>query len=128
MSEREAKVAKQAESLPPSIESADQRTELRATVRYSSGGTTPCKTIAGWRCNSWEATIRDISQQGIGLLLGRRFEPGVILVVELPRATEASSHLVVARVVRVVDQENGRWLVGCSLFNPLTHEELRALL
>jgi hypothetical protein len=121
-------VVKQAEALPPGVESSDQRRELRATVRYSSGGTTPCKTLAGWRGNSWEATIRDISQQGIGLILGRRFEAGVILVVEVPRPTEASTHLVLARVVRVIEQENGRWLVGCSLVNPLTREELRSLL
>jgi hypothetical protein len=121
-------VVNQAEALPTVVESADQRRELRATVRHSSGGTTPCKTLAGWRGNAWEATIRDISQQGIGLVLSRRFEPGAILVVELPRPTEATSHLLLARVVRVVEQVNSRWLVGCSLVNPLTREELRALL
>jgi hypothetical protein len=121
-------VSKQAEALPPGVEAADQRLELRATVRYSSGGTTPCKTLAGWRGNTWEATIRDISQQGIGLILSRRFEPGVILVVEMPRPMEASTHLILARVVRVVEQDSGGWLVGCALVNPLTGEELRALL
>ncbi len=121
-------MSKQVEALSPSAASADKRLELRATVRFSSGGTTPCKTLAGWRGNTWEATIRDISQQGIGLLLGRRFEPGVILVVEVPRPMEASTHLILARVVRVVEQDNGHWLVGCVLVNPLTGEELRSLL
>jgi hypothetical protein len=122
-------VSKQAEVLAPGVvESEKLQRDLRATVRYSSGGTTPCKTLAGWRGNTWEATIRDISQQGIGLVLSRRFEPGVILVVEVPRPTEASTHLVLARVVRVVEQDNGRWLVGCVLVNPLTREELRSLL
>jgi hypothetical protein len=121
-------VSEQVQTVAREVEPAEQRVELRATVRHSAGGTSPCKSLAGWRCNDWEATVRDISLEGLGLILNRRFEPGVILAIELPRAREASFHLVLARVVRVMPQENNRWLVGCRLVNPLTREELRALL
>jgi len=121
-------VAKRAEVRVQGGESTDQRPEHRATVRYFSDGKTACQTLAGWRGDSWEATIRDISQQGLGLLLGRRFELGVILAVELPHSTEASFHIALARVVRVVRQKDGRWLIGCALVHPLSCDELCSLL
>lgn len=120
-------MAKQA-SANQENEASEQQVEHRASVRYSWGGKSPCKSLAGWRGDSWEAVVRDISQSGLGLLVSRRFEPGAILAVELPRTGEATPHLVLARVVRVSPHGEGHWLVGCRMVHPLSRDEVRTLL
>src|SRR5690242_3786694 len=62
---------------------ANRPAERRASVRYRSGITGSCQTLSVLREAAWEATVRDISSGGIGLLLERRFEPGVLLALEL---------------------------------------------
>jgi hypothetical protein len=121
-------VSHQGEVVAREVEVPAQRAELRATVRYSSDGTGPCKTITAWRGSFWEAAVQDISQTGIGLLLSRRFEPGTIVAVELPRAELGLPYFLLARVVRVEARGSRRWLAGCALVNPLSKNELRALL
>jgi hypothetical protein len=75
---------------------------------------------------AWPATIRDISVNGIGLVLRRRFECGVLLAIEVPGGDEGPFRLL-ARVVRITAQAGDSWLLGCALLHPLTDEELAGL-
>jgi hypothetical protein len=59
--------------------------------------------------------VRDISSEGIGLLLGRRFEPGAMLSIELTDAHVERPRLLLARVVHA------------ELVGPLSDEEVHAL-
>jgi hypothetical protein len=100
--------------------------ERRASVRYPCGLASSCHTITSRREDAWTATVKDISRTGIGLLLGRRFEPGMILAVELP--VEGVPQLLLARVMHARSEGEGVWLIGCELVNPLAEDELKALL
>jgi hypothetical protein len=101
-------------------------TERRAAVRYPCTLASSCHTLTSRREDAWTATVKDISLTGIGLLLGRRFEPGILLAVELP--AEGAPQLLLVRVVHTRSQGEGIWLIGCELVNPLTEDELQAVL
>src|ERR1043165_2571735 len=63
-----------------------RRVECRVRERRPCGLKTSCQPIAarGDKDVMWPATIRDISVASIGLVLGRRFEPGAGLAIEVP--------------------------------------------
>ena len=102
--------------------------ERRASVRLPSSAKGSCQSLSLQREFDWEATVRDISCRGIGLLLPRRFEAGTLLAVELIEEPEGKKRLLLARVVRTSPQSEGSWLVGCTLVSSLTEDELQYLL
>ena len=102
--------------------------ERRASVRYESNAKGSCQTLSSHRESAWEATVRNISCDGIGLLLGRRFEPGALLTIELTESSEGRQRLLLARVAHATQQPEGGWLVGCTLVNPLSEDEIPNLL
>ena len=57
--------------------------------------------------------VRDISTGGLCLVLGRRFEPGAGLAIEVPDAEGGSSTLL-AKVVHVRTDGAGSWALGCA--------------
>jgi hypothetical protein len=76
----------------------------------------------------WFARVRNISTEGIALLLGRRFEVGATLAIALQGQVQDVSRTIEARVVHASEVENGNWVVGCRFATPLTEAELKALL
>jgi PilZ domain len=76
----------------------------------------------------WSATIRDISQGGVRLMVGRRFEKGTGLAVELAGDFERDSTIVFAKVVHLRRHESGAWLLGCKFLSALSEDEVQRLL
>jgi hypothetical protein len=72
------------------------------------------------------AKVRNISRGGISLRLGRRYEKGTVLSLELPAAREGSTFTVLACVVHVVASAAGEWTLGCSFSRDLEDEDLLA--
>lgn len=112
----------------PQADSASQKQERRASVRLQSQAKGSCQSLSMQREADWQATVRDISCSGIGLVLPRRFEPGSLLAIELTEATEGRRRLLLGRVARAVPQPEGDWLIGCTMANPLTEDEVQLLL
>ncbi len=117
----------------PGAGDADNR---RIHVRYALGVGSNC-TISSSVVDStgapesneiWPAVLRDLSAGGIGILLARRFEPGVELVIELPVALGATPQHITVRVVRVKRESHGHWVHGCEFPAPLNEGELRWVL
>jgi hypothetical protein len=77
---------------------------------------------------AWKTTICDVSRAGLGLVLPRRFEPGTVLFVELSLRGGEERRPLLARVVRVVRQAEGGWLLGCTFSSQLGEDELRRLI
>jgi hypothetical protein len=102
--------------------------ERRATVRY------PFHQPALWRDNHSQGSVclwgqvRDISLEGIGLVLKRGMKPGTILIVEFESASRQNTFTVEGQVVYSTLQADGTWRTGCLLKKRLTEQELRALL
>jgi len=75
----------------------------------------------------WEATVLDLSANGLCLQVPRRFEPKTTLQVTIILAPDdAHSVYVQTRWVRQFEQE--MWLVGCVFSEPLSALELEKLL
>jgi hypothetical protein len=79
---------------------------------------------AGYR---WSAQVRNVSAQGVALLISRRFELGTVLSVELEATRESPSRTLLARVVRLRPQADGKWEVGCTLVEKFSDQQARSL-
>jgi hypothetical protein len=84
--------------------------------------------VTARRNESWAATVRDLSTGGAGIVVNRRFEPGTLLSVELQDAEQTVNRILLVRVVRVSQDANGRWLLGCAFTSKLTDAELLSLM
>jgi hypothetical protein len=105
--------------------------DRRVTTRYSlrfGGCAVVDLNIHGGEEEQWPLVVRDVSAQGIGILLARRFEPGTELTVEGAAGPEGKVERLPARVVRVEAERAGHWIHGCLFANPLADEQLKSLL
>lgn len=105
------------------------RRELRVTERFACDVPASCQPPSDWKRGGqkWTARVRDISSGGLCLVLGRRFERGAGLAIEVPGADSDSPSTLLARVVHVRAQGGGLWALGCAFVSPLSDEELEDL-
>jgi hypothetical protein len=102
--------------------------ERRAAVRYVSDLDTSCTPPSRVSEGNWSAKVKDISTTGINLVLGRRFEPGTTLVLELQNANEGVSCTMLVQVRRIHESSPKKWSTGCAFLRRLTDLELKGLL
>jgi serine/threonine protein kinase len=107
--------------------------ERRASVRYACDVSTECRRNASIHPteehqDAWDATVRDLSSRGAGLLLGRRFEVGTVAILELLASAGGDSVKVEMRVDRVDRAGRNAWFIGGTFTRTLEKEELRSLL
>lgn len=102
--------------------SADNR---RAYVRFPCELDGSFSPLTGGRGAEWMGKIRDISQGGIGIVLGRRFELGTLLSVEIRDASGLSSGNLLARVVHVTPHTSGGWVIGCCFTNEIGEDDVK---
>jgi len=127
MSERSAPCQPESPAKP-------RRSDWRAAVRRRCALPSACNVDpslhpgTGHPKDSWQATVQNLSAQGIGLVLCRRFEVGTILSVELFSADGAYSRAVEMRVAHVQPEGITQWLVGGILAEELSDADLQALL
>jgi hypothetical protein len=101
--------------------------ERRAWVRYPCQLESSCQPLGAARGLQWTGTIHDISRGGLALTVGRRFEVGTLLAIEVPHTNEQTSLTVLARVARVTPQPGTAWLIGCAFTHTISDEELQSL-
>jgi hypothetical protein len=101
----------------------------RAAVRHASTMEASYHPIAvpafGPSC---PARIWDLSLNGIALIVPHCYEAGAVLSVVPEVLPMGLSPALEARVLRVTPHGDGLWMAGCELLNPLTEDELHALL
>jgi hypothetical protein len=103
--------------------------DRRACVRIPSDLAATC-CVAASRDPAWPGRVRDISPEGIGLILQHRFSPGTALIVDVRESAGAELRTLRARVVHataVLDDGNPCWLLGCVFDQPLDQDEFAAL-
>jgi hypothetical protein len=111
--------------------SASLHLERRTFVRLASDLSAACRPVGRRHSVSWPGKVRDISRGGIGLLLRHCFRCGTRLSIGLWDRAGTFLRTVQVRVVHVTPlrEEGGPvWLLGCVFDQPLTEEELQALL
>jgi len=62
------------------------------------------------------------------LVLRCQFSEGTLLHFELPQELNLANPKILVRVVRVTEQGDGNWFLGCEFTDQLTDDELQALL
>ena len=100
--------------------------ERRAVIRYLCDREVVYSRLLT-RKRLW-ARVRNVSVNGIGLLLGAPIEPGTDLIIEMKTMDPGIPLTLVARVVHVTMQANESWIVGCKFLTRPTEEHLLALL
>jgi hypothetical protein len=104
---------------------ADQP-DRRASDRMPVNAGTSCTFVSPVVEDFGAAKIRDITLDGVGLILSRKVEAGSMLAVSLANPTHAFAKTVVVRVAHVTAVPGG-FLVGGNFTPPLTYQELTSL-
>jgi hypothetical protein len=103
-------------------ESADRR----ATERYPVNQDSSCPFLSPVTEDFGPVRIRDVSMQGVGLLLNRKVEQGALLTIVLENLARGFNKTVLVRVAHVTPLGSS-FLVGCSFVTPLTYQEMSTL-
>jgi len=74
----------------------------------------------------YAAKVRNISRGGINVLVGREFDPGQLLSVELPVAEKKATFTVLLCVVHVASAGDKEWAIGGTFARELSEEDLVA--
>jgi len=96
--------------------------ERRAAIRYQSNHEASC-AIGSEAQQAW-GRVKDISVQGVGLLLDREIKPGTRLVVDIHSKIHPLPMRVPAHVVRCEKHSSTTWVIGCKFEVPLSEEDL----
>jgi hypothetical protein len=103
--------------------------EQRARVRFPAYQSSLCQRIEAQTDDFWFlATVRDLSQKGMGLEVHCPFDPGLFLAIEPLGLKEEFGRSFQCRVVYAREEQPGHWFMGCEFVRPLSEEELRAFL
>src|SRR5262245_22943796 len=76
----------------------------------------------------WQARSCDVAVRRLALVPRRRFGEGTLLDVQLPPEEGSAERILLARVARVIQQDDGTWLIGCKFISRLDDVDLRGLL
>jgi c-di-GMP-binding flagellar brake protein YcgR len=105
-----------------------QATEFdrRASVRYQCSNEASCSSLAPFERLS--GRLRDISINGVALILGGEIRPGTQLLIDLKTKNPGICLTLLARVIRASLEAEGTWIVGCEFITTPTEEQVQALL
>jgi|SRR5665213_1549692 len=93
------------------------RVGLRAQVQLI-----PCRT--GVNAQVEPAWIRDISQEGVGLIYHELLEPGTFIVLTLPAAGSQILDILF-EIVRCTPLSNGQFSLGARFHRVITAEDMK---
>jgi hypothetical protein len=104
------------------------RAQRRATVRYRCPPATLGRVFIAESYKSIEAWLLNLSVEGTGLLMNQCLDPGTWVFIELESTNQKLCLELSARVAHATRQHDGSWMLGCAFGNPLSADELEALL
>jgi hypothetical protein len=109
---------------PPSRQRA--AVERRAAERFPSDLVAAVHPLALPKKEAVAARVKDVSADGISLVVRYRFLPGTVLVIDLDGAPDQFGRPLLGRVVHATPQGDGRWVLGCALRRQLSADQLQA--
>ena len=101
--------------------------DRRVSIRHHCGTVVACGPISLRRNPpSWSVQVRDISLEGVGLVLNGYVPVGTFLSVHFP--DESGNHTPLrALIVRTMRIGRRTWLLGCTLHPGLSEDDLQRL-
>jgi hypothetical protein len=115
-----------AQGLPLTEATMAEVKDRRAAERMAVNSGTSCGFAGLVIEDSGPVKIRDVSMDGIGLVLMKQVAVGALLAVTIAHAAQKLSRTLLVRVAHVTPVHGG-FLVGGTLLEPLTYQELTAL-
>ena len=112
-------------SRKPAAKAGTAAPDRRIKKRYPSRRRLACQPMQH-DSPAWTGQVIDLSETGLCLELGRRFERGVLLTVLFESEGDEPRSAVV-RVMWVKQQSPGAWRMGCQFDQPLSDTEVREL-
>src|SRR5437764_10748682 len=109
---------------PDAAPSGERDDERRVWVRYPSKAETVVKPINNGVDTRFSARVRNVSRGGLSLVVNKQFEPGDLVSIELPGASEAKTDTVLACVIHVHATADKNWVLGCTFSEELGEDEL----
>jgi hypothetical protein len=100
--------------------------DRRITDRFPVNVGAACPFAAPVSDTLGPVRLKEVSMAGVGLLVGRRVEPGALLAVTLANPAKGFARTALVRVAHCA-QVSGGYLVGGSFEAPLSYQELTAL-
>ena len=91
-----------AESVAPLHAHEQDGIERRASERYPSQAEASCHSAVASNITPFPTRVQNVSTSGIALVLGRRFEPGTLLGINVADPATDYECTLLAQVVRVV--------------------------
>ena len=113
------RAAEGADDAEPDSDPSDRR----RAIRYPSSLGASCRPLHDGR-KRWDAEVQDISVTGVRLRVGRRFEPGAVLAVEVLDGRSDSSSTLYVKVLWVREAAPKQWEIGCVFNSALGPSEL----
>jgi hypothetical protein len=107
----------------PASQAAPPQDDRRLWIRYAADLQGNIQLAEKQGSAKILAKIRDLSLGGANLLVDRPLQAGQMLSLELP-AYKDEIRTVLACVVRVLPQNDGKWSLGCVFSRELNHEDL----
>ena len=101
--------------------------DRRAQERFPVNADTACDFLSPVLEDFGPVRIKNVSSEGIGLLVGHKIHAGLLLAVTLVNRSKSFSKTVLVRVMHVTPQPGGTFLVGGTFAAPLTYDELRTM-
>jgi hypothetical protein len=100
--------------------------ERRASERFPVNQDTVCDFVSPVVENFGAARIKNISNEGIGVIVSKKVDAGTLLAVNLVNRARTFNKTVIVRVAHVTPAGGG-FLIGGTFQTPLTYEELRTM-
>ena len=100
--------------------------DRRAADRMAVNAGTACGFVGPVTEDFGPAKVRDVSLEGIGLILFRTVAVGTLLAVTLTNTQQKFSKTVLVRVAHITPAHGG-YLVGGTFSEPLTYQEFTTL-
>lgn len=100
--------------------------DARVAERFTVNRNTTCSFALPVVDDLGSVKIRDVSMNGVGLLVERRVEVGSLLVVGLVNQAKGFAQTLIVQVTHVTPAAGG-FLVGGTFLTPLTYQEMTSL-
>ncbi len=115
------------EQTPPES-SATTTSNRRVAERHRVTSNRPCQFITWPDCRGRRATLFDVSNSGVAIILGEPLDTGRDIMIRVPPTERAPGRTLFGKVAHVMPLADGSWRIGCALAQPLSEAEIAVLL
>ena len=101
-----------------------EQNDRRVSERFPVNAQTACDFLSPVLEDFGAVRIKNVSTEGIGLIVSQQMERGLLLAVSLANRSKSFAKTMLVRVMHCTPQPGGTYLVGGTFETPLTYDEL----